>query len=520
MPSGAGPGGGVSATRASGAGAGGFASVADWRAQPALVQKETAAATARVDLDEGEGHSMSPHSRGLDLPRGRRPRGLRGSLPPRYPLRGMLAGGYGEAASRIQMRPTRPSAIAPAVFRIRRFLFLAAVVSLLPLLPLRAAPPDAIVAADGSAQFRSIQEAISVAPHRTNHEARWTIFVKAGTYRERVYVQRERGYITLIGEDAARTILVYGQHANMTGPDGKPLGTFRTPTLQVDGDGFEVHDLTIANDAGPVGQALALRADGDRLVFRRCRFLGWQDTLLVNRGRHYFEDCYVEGHVDFIFGGATVFFSRCEIHSLQDGYITAASTPEGAAHGFVFADGRITGAPGVKTFLGRPWRPFARTIWLRTEMSANVRPEGWDNWNKPDAGRTTFYAEFGSLGPGASPDTRVRWAKPLTAADVAALTPGAVLGGSDNWNPVREPGPKRVQSPTSDVARILPATAERYRGSSVLKLQQRSLRFPGEIRGPQRAGSPFSHWPSQPSTVSCHWMEFCGLRIQWFSSGK
>jgi beta-xylosidase/pectin methylesterase-like acyl-CoA thioesterase len=302
---------------------------------------------------------------------------------------------------------------------------------------LRAAGLDAIVAADGTGQYRTIQEAISVAPHRTATEPRWTIFIKAGTYRERVYVQRERGYITLIGEDAERTILVYDQHANIPGPDGKPIGTFRTPTLQIDGDGFEVINLTISNSAGPVGQALALRADGDRLVFRRCRFLGWQDTILVNRGRHYFEDCYVEGHVDFIFGGATAFFSRCHVHCLRDGYITAASTPEGRAHGFVFADGKISGAPGAKTYLGRPWRPFARTIFLRTEMSDVVRPEGWHNWNKPEAEATAFYAEAENRGPGAaqSNSNRVQWRKSLSAEDVAALTPANVLGGADGWNP-------------------------------------------------------------------------------------
>ena len=196
-------------------------------------------------------------------------------------------------------------------------------------------------------------------------------------------------------------------------------------------------NITFANGAGPVGQALALRADGDRLVFRHCRFLGWQDTILVNRGRHYFVDCYIEGHVDFIFGAATAYFDRCHIHCLRDGYVTAASTPEDTAHGYIFADCRITAADGVKTYLGRPWRDYAKTIFLRTELTAAVRPEGWHNWNKPQAEKTTFYAEYGSTGPGASPATRVPWARPLTAELAGALTPGAVLGGADGWNPTR-----------------------------------------------------------------------------------
>jgi len=305
--------------------------------------------------------------------------------------------------------------------------------------------PDAIVAADGSGQYTSLQEAISTAPMKTDPATpRWVIFVKAGTYRERIYVQRERGNIHVIGEDREKTVVVYNQHANLLGPDGKPIGTFRTPTVQIDGDGMIWENLTLANDAGrpgprpagpPVAQALALRADGDRLEFRGVRFLGWQDTILVNRGRHYFRDCYIEGHVDFIFGAATSYFDRCHIHVLADGYITAASTPKDQAHGYVFADCTITGAEGAKAWLGRPWREFARTVFLRTEMSAAVRPEGWHNWNKPGAEQTTFYAESGSTGPGASDATRVKWAKPLTAEAAAALTPAQVLAGSDGWNP-------------------------------------------------------------------------------------
>jgi pectinesterase len=299
-----------------------------------------------------------------------------------------------------------------------------------------ATPPDVVVAADGSGRYKSVQEAISAAPMGTGRQdPRWVILVKRGTYRERIYVQRERGNILVRGEDAAGTVITFDQHANLIGPDGKPIGTYRTPTVQVDGDGMIWEDLTLANSAGPVGQALALRADGDRLVFRRCRFLGWQDTILVNRGRHYFEDCYIEGTVDFIFGGATVYFSRCHLHQLKDGYVTAASTPDGVEHGLVFADCRLTGADGVKSFLGRPWRNYARTIFLRTEMSAVVRPAGWDNWGKPSAERTTFYAEYGSTGPGANPAARVPWAKPLTVADAAKLTVRAVLGGADGWDP-------------------------------------------------------------------------------------
>jgi pectinesterase len=304
---------------------------------------------------------------------------------------------------------------------------------------LAAAPtPDVIVAADGSGQYKSIQEAISNASMRTGlHDPRWVVLVKPGTYKERIHVQRERGNMLVLGEDAEKTVITYDLNANLPGPDGKIIGTFRTPTLWIDGDGMIWDNLTIANSAGPVGQALALRVDGDRVIFRRCRFLGWQDTILTTRGRQYFTDCYIEGHVDFIFGGATAFFDHCHIHALKDGFLTAASTPQGEAHGYVFADCRVTGGDGVKTHLGRPWRIYAQTVFLRTEMSAVVRPEGWHNWNKPEAEKTTRYAEFGSTGPGAEPAARVKWAKQLTADEAAALTPEKVLAGSDGWNPLQ-----------------------------------------------------------------------------------
>lgn len=306
--------------------------------------------------------------------------------------------------------------------------------------PPAAAHSDAVVAQDGSGDYRSIEEAVYAAPYRPPGQV-WVIRVKPGTYKERVYVQRERGYIRLVGDDASTTILTHEIHANLTGPDGRRLGTFRTATLQVDGDGFEMENLTVANAAGPVGQALALRVDGDRVRFRRCRFLGWQDTILLNRGRQYFEDCYIEGHVDFIFGGATAWFENCRIHCLRDGYITAASTPADQPYGFVFHRCRITGESGVKTYLGRPWRPHAMTVFLRTFMSEVVRPEGWHNWGDPAREKTVRYAEYGSHGPGADPAARVPWARQLTESEAASFTPERVLQGADGWDPRQNRAP-------------------------------------------------------------------------------
>jgi len=294
------------------------------------------------------------------------------------------------------------------------------------------ADTNLFVAADGSAQFTNVQDAIMAVPagSATNHVL---IHIKPGTYQELIYIQHEKRFFHLIGDDAEKTILTYNLNATLKGPDGKPIGTFRTPSTQIDADDFTAENITFENSAGPVGQALAIRVDGDRAVFRNCRFLGWQDTILVNRGRQYFEGCYIAGHVDFIFGAATSFFEKCHIHCLRNGYITAASTPDNQPFGFVFSNCRITGATNeVKTYLGRPWRIHASTLFLNTEMSEAVRPEGWNNWNKPEAEKTARYAEYSSTGPGANPKARVPWAKQLTQAEAEAITAGKVLGGTDN----------------------------------------------------------------------------------------
>lgn len=293
---------------------------------------------------------------------------------------------------------------------------------------------ELMVAADGSGQFKTVQEAVMAVPAGTRDKP-VMIRIKPGIYKELIYVQHEKRFFHLIGEDASKTVLTYGLHANMTGPDGKPIGTFRTPSTVIDADDFTAENITFENSAGAVGQALAIRIDGDRVVFRNCRFLGWQDTILTNRGRHYFENCYIAGHVDFIFGGSTAFFERCHIHCLKDGYVTAASTPDNHPHGFVFSNCRITGEPNVKTYLGRPWRGYASVVFLNTEMSEVVRPEGWNNWNLPDREKTSRYGEYNNTGAGSVPRARVRWSRELSPGEARVLTAERVLAGSDGWNP-------------------------------------------------------------------------------------
>ena len=217
-------------------------------------------------------------------------------------------------------------------------------------------------------------------------------------------MQREKRFFHLVGEDAKTTVLTYDLHANMPDKDGKPIGTFRTPSTTIDADDFTAENLTFENSAGPVGQALAIRVDGDRAVFRNCRFLGNQDTIFLNRGRQYFEHCYIEGTTDFIFGGATAFFDDCDIHCLTSSYITAAATPDFQPFGFVFRNCRITAKPGVKMYLGRPWRGFSAVTYsehgnarrnsaggLAQLGSPGARADGplcriWEHWAGRESG--------------------------------------------------------------------------------------------------------------------------------------
>ena len=295
------------------------------------------------------------------------------------------------------------------------------------------------VATDGSAPFTSVEAAIMSVPSGSR-ENPVIIHIKPGTYKELIYIQREKSFFKLVGENATNTILTFNLYAGITNAEGRPIGTFKTPSTTIDADDFTAENITFENSAGPVGQAVAIRVDGDRAAFRHCRFLGWQDTILLNRGRQYFENCYISGHVDFIFGAATTWFENCQINCLRNGYVTAASTPEDQPYGFVFSHCQIAGAtPEVKTLLGRPWRIHASTIYLNTEMSSVVRPQGWFDWNKPEAHATARYAEFNSTGDGANPSGRVDWSRQLKKSEADKITVDSVLGGTDGWDPHQDP---------------------------------------------------------------------------------
>jgi pectinesterase len=304
------------------------------------------------------------------------------------------------------------------------------------------------VATDGSAKFTSVQTAIMSVPSGTR-ENPVVIHVAPGTYKELIYIQREKRFFKIIGDSPTNTVLSFNLYAGITNAEGKPIGTFKTPSTTIDADDFSAEDITFENSAGPVGQALAIRVDGDRASFRNCRFLGWQDTILINRGRQYFENCYVAGHVDFIFGAATAWFENCEIHALRDGYLTAASTPVDVPYGYVFNRCKITGETNVHTLLGRPWRQFASVTYLNCEMSEVVKPMGWNDWQKPH--ETIRYAEFNSTGAGSNISNRVDWAKILSADDAKKITVEKILGGNDGWNPTVKPLDPKIAATKYDI---------------------------------------------------------------------
>ncbi|RNI28281.1 pectin esterase [Rufibacter immobilis] len=301
----------------------------------------------------------------------------------------------------------------------------------------RAQTYDFVVAKDGSGQFRTVQEAINAVPDFRKNQT--SIYIKNGVYKEKITLPPTKTNVRLVGQDVKKTILTYDDYAAKKNRFGEEMGTTGSTSFFVYGDDFTAENLTFENSAGPVGQAVAVRVDGDKVIFRNCRFLGFQDTLYPHgeKSRQYYQNCYIEGTTDFIFGWSTAVFENCEIFCKKGGnYITAASTLEGAPYGFVFLNCRLTGdAPQNSFYLGRPWRPFAKTVFINTYLGKHIRPEGWHNWSKPEAEKTTFYAEYNSTGPGAASKNRVPWSKQLTTQEAQQYTLKNIF---QDWDPKAE----------------------------------------------------------------------------------
>jgi pectinesterase len=331
----------------------------------------------------------------------------------------LLATGLLLAAATGQAQVAPPAAPAKPAAKIETFL-----------VPIRLT-----VAADGSGEYRTIQEAVMAV--RDFMQVPAVIFIKNGTYKEKLLIPSQKTNITLLGESREGVVITYGDYSG----DADKHSTYTSSTVRVQGNDFTAENITFENSAGRVGQAVALHVEGDRATFRNCRMLGNQDTLYlaIENSRQYYQNCYIEGTTDFIFGSSTAVFEGCTIHSKTNSYITAASTWPRQPFGLVFLNCKLTAAPeATKVYLGRPWRPNARTVFLHTEMGAHIRPEGWENWGKVSNEATAYYAEFGSTGPGASAKDRVKWSRQLTAKEAKQYTLKTIFAGPISWEPARK----------------------------------------------------------------------------------
>ena len=277
-------------------------------------------------------------------------------------------------------------------------------------------PDTLVVARDGTGEFRTIDEAIEVC--RAFMDYHKVIYVKNGTYKEKLIIPSWLQNIEICGESAENTIITYDDHANIqivlgtAEPRTQPMGTFRTYTLKIEGNAITLKNITIENNAARLGQAVALHTEGDRLVFINCRFIGHQDTVYtgVAGTRLFFKDCYICGTTDFIFGPSTAWFENCTIESLINSYVTAASTPKDQPYGYVFNNCRLIAQPeATKVYLGRPWRDYGYTLFMNCDLGKHIRPEGWHNWEKHRE-QTARYLEYNNHGDGAKTTERVGWA--------------------------------------------------------------------------------------------------------------
>jgi pectinesterase len=307
-------------------------------------------------------------------------------------------------------------------------------------------PATITVAQDGNGNYKTIQEAVNSVRDLGEKEVK--IYVKNGTYKEKLIIPSWKIKISIIGENTENTIITFDDYSGKTNPSGKDafgnakFSTYTSFTVLVQGNDIELENLTIINSSGRVGQAVALHVEGDRFKAKNCRFLGNQDTLYaaIENSRQYYQDCYIEGTTDFIFGKATVLFQHCTIKNLSDSYVTAASTSALQKFGFVFINCTLIADQSVtKAYLGRPWRPYAKTVFINCDLGKHILPVGWNPWKGdamfPDKELTVFYAEYKNNGAGASPKTRLTWAKQLTDKEAKNYTLKNILGGTDQWNP-------------------------------------------------------------------------------------
>ncbi|MEO8171845.1 MAG: pectinesterase family protein [Sediminibacterium sp.] len=309
-------------------------------------------------------------------------------------------------------------------------------------------PSNIVVAKDGSGNYKTIQEAVNSV--RDLGAKRVTIQIKNGIYREKLVIPSWKTNISLIGESRDGTIITYDDFSGKPNPGGTDVfgkdkfTTYTSYTVLVQGNDIAIENLTIQNTAGRVGQAVALHVEGDRFVLKNSKVLGNQDTLYAAKAnsRQYYENCYIEGTTDFIFGEAIAVFQNCTIKSLTNSYVTAAASRANQRFGYVFFDCKlIADTAAKKVWLGRPWRPYAKTVFIHCELGSHIVPAGWDPWKGdamfPDKEKTAVYAEYKNTGAGANLKERVSWSRQLTKKQAAIYNLTNILGGDDHWDPLR-----------------------------------------------------------------------------------
>ena len=296
--------------------------------------------------------------------------------------------------------------------------------------------PGSAISARETTVFPTIQYAMDHAP-QPGRSGRLYVHIAPGTYAERVMVTANRPRTTFLGDanDPSKVVITAAQNAKSAG------GTFFSETVDVEAPGFEADGVTFENTAGATGQAVAIAVRSDKSVFKHCRFLGDQDTLFADYGRQYYVDSYITGGVDFIFGNAAAVFDRVEIHEKRPAYLTAQSRTSAAEPtGYVVMNSKVTADPlgGKSFFLGRPWRPFARVVVMKTELPAELDTQGWSPWRAGETPTQTSFTEYQNKGAGASTAARVPWSRQLSAQEAKQFAPATFLRGADHWNPIAE----------------------------------------------------------------------------------
>ncbi|MEN5234641.1 pectinesterase family protein [Sphingobacterium faecium] len=293
---------------------------------------------------------------------------------------------------------------------------------------------DYIVSKEGNGNFSTVQEAINATPDFRKKVTR--ILIRKGIYKEKIIIAGSKQLIQLIGEPNQKVVLTYDDFAQKKNSFGEEMGTSGSSSILIYGDGFYAQNITFENSSGPVGQAVAAWIAADKAIFQNCIFLGFQDTLYTygKGARQFYLNCHIEGTVDFIFGSSTAWFEKCILLCKNSGYITAASTPIDVKNGYLFHECQIIGDRSTgKFYLGRPWRPHAKVIFINTTLPEFIDEGGWDNWRNIDNEKTAYFAEYGNKGSGSHMGKRVHWSHQLTNYEAAKYQINTYF---DDWNPI------------------------------------------------------------------------------------